>query len=358
MSRFVLIRRDDEEPVLVSETAIPTEAALHDALTDHPQLIPAADLGFGHTVTVGRESGLAAGYADLVLLDEHGRLAIVEIKKEGNPDTRRVVAQLLDYAAGLWGASVDDFERIVLRPFLRDDDPRTLREFVRDEFDTATDASVDDPDAKTDAVLRALEQGLATGALMLVVAAPAIPQGVQRVLEYLNAQGLRLFGLEVSYFKGPAEAFVPRVVVRPSAADPATTSGGGAPPTDAETFLPRLPEDFRGPVQAFLPGAEQNGGEVQWMTYGVRVRATGSKKVLVTLDDTYLYMALVPRLSFPTAPFDVARAAVQQTGVGSAGKEWFSVAWSKLSLSQLESILQIALRLVQATRRSPASPAA
>ena len=101
MSRFVLIRRDDEKPQLVSETAILTEAALHDALTDHPQLIPATDLGSGATVAVGRESGLASGYADLVLLDERGQLAVVEVKKEGNPDTRRVTAQLLDYAAAL-----------------------------------------------------------------------------------------------------------------------------------------------------------------------------------------------------------------------------------------------------------------
>ena len=36
-----------------------------------------------------------------------------------------------------------------------------------------------------------------------------IPVGVQRVLEYLNARGQRFFAIEVSYFKGPAECFVP-----------------------------------------------------------------------------------------------------------------------------------------------------
>ncbi len=53
-------------------------------------------------VTVGFEVGLASGVADLVLLDEAGRLCIVEVKKEGNADTRRVVAQVLDYASALW----------------------------------------------------------------------------------------------------------------------------------------------------------------------------------------------------------------------------------------------------------------
>ena len=88
------------------------------ALTKHPELIPASDIGMGSTVVVGRESGLASGYADLVLVDERGRLCVVEVKNEGNPDTRRVVAQLLDYAASLWGLTVDDFEQRVLHPLL------------------------------------------------------------------------------------------------------------------------------------------------------------------------------------------------------------------------------------------------
>jgi hypothetical protein len=211
--------------------------------------------------------------------------------------------------------------------------------------------------AMTDAALRALEQGLGTGALTLVVAAPTIPQGVQRVLEYLNAQGLRLFGVEVSYFMGPAEAFVPRVVVRPSAADPATTPLGARPPTDPETFLPRLPEVFRRPVELFLTSAAERGGDVQWMAYGVRVKATGSKKVLTTLDDGNLWVALVPSQTFPTAPFDTARAALQDVGAGAAAKQWFAINWSKMSLVQLERIFEICLDLVHATRRAPSTPA-
>ena len=101
MTRHMLIRAENQAAHVVAEAALPTEAELHDALTNHPQLIPAADIGLGDTLVVGRESGLAAGYADLVLLDDRGRLCIVEVKNEGNPDTRRVVAQLLDYAASL-----------------------------------------------------------------------------------------------------------------------------------------------------------------------------------------------------------------------------------------------------------------
>src|SRR5678815_1784770 len=99
MTRHVLIRSGGEPAHVVEEAALPTEAELHEALTNHPELIPASDLDLGRTVVVGRESGFASGYADLVLVDERGRICLVEVKNEGNPDTRRVTAQLLDYAA-------------------------------------------------------------------------------------------------------------------------------------------------------------------------------------------------------------------------------------------------------------------
>jgi hypothetical protein len=218
MTRYVLIRRDSNKEEVVPETSLPLEADLHDALTTHPELIPADDLGLEVPRVVGRESGLESGYADLVLVDRRGQVCLVEVKKEGNPDTRRVVAQLLDYATSLWGCSLPEFERVVLHPFLNTTQAAgtalpTVAEFFANEF--GDDES--DPDAKVElgtAIATALEASLAAGRFKLVVAAPEIPDGVQRVLEYLNSQGLAFYGLEVSYFAGPVECFVPRLVQR------------------------------------------------------------------------------------------------------------------------------------------------
>jgi len=52
-------------------------------------------------------------------VDDAGQLCLVEVKKEGNPDTRQVIAQLIDYAAALWGKSVEEFEKTVVEPFLQ-----------------------------------------------------------------------------------------------------------------------------------------------------------------------------------------------------------------------------------------------
>ena len=86
-----------------------------------------------------------------------------------------------------------------------------------------------------------LGKTLAAGDFALVVAAPEIPAGVQRVIEYLNARGQRLYGLEVSYFKGQIECFVPRLVVRPLILDPAGT-GSRTTGIDRETFVASVAE--------------------------------------------------------------------------------------------------------------------
>ena len=103
----------------VEESSVPTEAVLHGVLRRNPELVPATDLGFGRMVTVGFETNLVSGAADLVLMDDEGRLCLVEVKKEGNTDTRRVVAQVMDYAAALWGKTLSEFDREVLRPRAR-----------------------------------------------------------------------------------------------------------------------------------------------------------------------------------------------------------------------------------------------
>jgi hypothetical protein len=135
VSRYVVVREQSgDHERLVQESAIPSEAVLHGVLRRHPELVPAADIGFGRVVTVGFETSLVSGTADLILMDETGKLCIVEVKKQGNTDTRRVVAQVMDYAAALWGKSLEQFEREVLRPRLGPADTRDLRAFIVEEL--------------------------------------------------------------------------------------------------------------------------------------------------------------------------------------------------------------------------------
>jgi hypothetical protein len=360
MTRSMLVRQGADEK-LIPETPLPLEKDLHDVLTLHPALLPAEDLGLGTTVVVGRESSLTSGYADLVLVDDRGQLCLVEVKKEGNPDTRQVVAQLLDYAAALWGQTVGEFESGVVAGYLAhlDDEPQPVS-----LTDHLARAFGDDEAAAAAAALaiERLEQTLAAGDFTLVVAAPEIPVGVQRVLDYLNARGQRLFALEVSYFKGPAECFVPRLVTMP------TVSGGGMrslpQPVDVDAFIASLPDPIQDAVRTFLRRAVEAGAEVAWYSYGASIKISRAKtRQVAYLEPKRLGAIIQPPADFPPEPFGEVAARLSELGLGQASeKGWaHTVPWAGMTPDQADAVFEVVLDAIRGLATSvtwvPLSPA-
>jgi hypothetical protein len=347
VTRHVLIRADDGDR-LVAESALPAEANLHDALAANPQLIPAADLGLGRTVVVGRESSLASGYADLILVDDMGQVCLVEVKKEGNPDTRQVVAQLFDYAASLWGQTLDEFRDAILRPYLRgrgDDDSVALEDFISASF--GADAEADESEiVNAELVTRNLASTLERGTFVLVVAAPQIPPGVERALEYLNAQGLKLYALEVGYFRGQVECFVPRLRVMPPPTTRVRTST--ATPVEREEFLESLGEPVSRVVAEALDAVEEVGAHIGWNTYGATVKVALEKTRMVgTFERPAVSVTITPPRGFPADPFDRARASLEQIGVGQAGTDgwYYRVRYEEASPEQLRQVVAVLVDL-------------
>jgi hypothetical protein len=354
MARYMLTREGLSEE-LIPETELPLEKDLHDVLTQHPQLLPAEDLGLSSLVVVGRESSLTSGYADLVLVDDQGHVCLVEVKKAGNPDTRHVVAQLLDYAAALWGQTIAQFDQGVVTPYLKSgqDGPSDLLAHLGDAFD--------DPESgeeRAPQIMQRLEQTLETGDFTLVVAAPEIPLGVQRVLEYLNARGQRFYALEVSYFKGPTE-FVPRLVVMPAATGPSATSSTS--PTDRVTFIDQLPVHVQGAAAEFLDRAQEIGADVTWNTYGPSIKVERDKtRQVAYLETKRLGITIQPSGDFPEEPFATAAQRLKTMNVGQPQSWWHTAAWTDMRESQASDVLAVGLDLiadlVPATAWTPLEP--
>lgn len=342
MTRYMLMRQGDAEPKLIGETALPLERDLHDVLTLHPQLLPAEDLGLGRTVVAGRESSLTSGYADLVLVDDRGQLCLVEVKKEGNPDTRQVVAQLLDYAAALWGQPLSQFEQSVVGPYLAtlpaEDKPENLLALLT--------AALDDPETgeeRAQLAVDRLHQTLESGDFTLVLAAPQIPARVQRVLEYLNARGQRFYALEVSYFReGRAECFVPRLVVMPLASS--GIGGGSAEPIDPIAFLDQLPAHVRPAVEAFLAAAASAGARVIWQSYGASIKVTREKtRQVAYLESKRLGATIQASGGFPAEPAAEVARRLKELGVGEPKSWWHMAQWSEMTSEQVLEALNIVL---------------
>jgi hypothetical protein len=344
MPRSLVVRTKDEAvEQLVEESTVPTEAALHEVLMRHPSLVPASDLGFERMTTVGFEASLASGSADLVLLDRRGRICLVEVKKEGNPDTRRVIAQLLDYAAALWGMTLDEFEAQVLRRKLGVDDPRGLAAFVADEVL----GDSEDVEEETQRLLEALGETLRSGDFALVLAAPTITVGVERVIEYLNARGLSVFGLEVSYFAGEVECFVPRIVVRPTVGT--RIAGRDAhpqrPSAEPDSFFEELDEQARGPLRSFLNDAVAAGAELRWNPTGPRIGLPRGGNVIATFELGIAYLHVGPRKGIPPEPRQAAAQRLQLLGNARVGKSWASMKWATAQPEDIDSFMSVAIDL-------------
>ena len=280
MTRYLLVHHGGEEHVL-PETPLPSEEKLHDAFELDPELFPAGELNLGQMMVVGREVGFESGAADLICVDEGGQIVIIELKTgTENPDSRRVVAQMLDYGAHLWGYNLKDFEAKIVLPYLKRRlgvmAPSSLQEAVARQF------SLEDAEGGVDGFASALARNLEQGTFTYVVIARTLPPTLKTVLRYVaEISRIQTAAITVDYYQdGERQILAPRVafasadVQRPS--QTSTPSGRTTPQQflhdvgDAEAywsdliaFLETLPGKFlwgtkRFSYRLFMDGKEHS----------------------------------------------------------------------------------------------------
>ncbi len=134
---------------LLEPTGFPDELTLQKLVATAPDLLPLS--GTPRVVVLGREVLLGSGYVDVLAIEPSGRPVVIEVKLRNNTESRRaVVAQVLAYAAALYGASAEEFERRIL---VRQLGGRTLLDVVRESAQAET-VDADDFRTNLDAALR------------------------------------------------------------------------------------------------------------------------------------------------------------------------------------------------------------
>jgi hypothetical protein len=181
------------------------EAELQKLLADDPTLIPVADIGQDITpfcVGVRELSVPGSGYIDILAFSPQGNIAIVECKLASNAEIKRkVIGQILEYAAFVWGMSYEELDSKV-----RERSGHSLIELV-----TARSGEEVDEQAFREAVT----QRLSSGALLLMVVVDQITPELARTMEFLNDCGggrFSLHALEMRRFGAQGtEILVPRL---------------------------------------------------------------------------------------------------------------------------------------------------
>ena len=250
--------REDELQALIAE---------HPELLDGTQMRPDDPRRW---ILVSREQGIAEESdaaprwaVDHLLVDQDAVPTLVEVKRGRNPEIRRtVIGQMLEYAAhAAWTA---DTLRRAFEESTEDPDAE-LGKLLRPDGD-------DEPDA--DGFWERVATNLAAARLRLLFVADDIPDELERVVEFLNAQMPRIevLAVEIKQFKGDSrQTLVPRVLGR-TAASPRSQRTRRSK-LDRESFLNAFVNpEHRGVAARLLGVADESGAIVERYANGLGIR--------------------------------------------------------------------------------------
>jgi len=209
MGYLMLIKGNEKH--VIHETDYKQEQKLHEMIEKYPKLINLPGVEEGDLLLPIAKEHKAS---DLMCVDNHGNIVIIEFKLDKNQTMRDIVAQILDYASTIWKESYEEFNLSVKEYLKKNYKAEDLSTVFFEKFKDEIDLSKFDGNEnkwKTE-FIENIVSNLNQGAFKLVICANKIPDDIKRVVEYLySVHRLDLHCIEVDYFKkDDLEILVPK----------------------------------------------------------------------------------------------------------------------------------------------------
>ena len=265
----------------LEEEPFSTEDELQALIAEHPELLDGEQMRPGDPrrwILITREKGIAEtpgagarGAIDHLIIDQDSVPTLVEVKRGSNPEIRRtIVGQLLEYAAH---ASVTWTVDELRSTFEESTTSRGL-----DPADELRKLLQSDVEQDAEGFWQGVATNLAARRLRLLFVADGIPDPLERVVEFLNAQmpNIEVLAVEIKQFRGKStQTLVPRVLGRiASVHRPATPSRK----LTRESFQDEFPiGETRNAAARLLDVARESGATFEWQPSGVSIRARCSR---------------------------------------------------------------------------------
>ncbi len=262
----------------LEELPFATEDDLQKLIADHPELLDGEQMRPGDPrrwILITREKGIAqtpdssAWWSlDHLIVDQDAVPTLVEVKRGSNSEIRRtIVGQMLEYAAHAsqtWTA--DD---------LRETFERSAQTRGVDPGEELGRLLQLDGEPDADVFWENVARNLDAKRLRLLFVADEIPDTLERVVEFLNAQmpNIEVLAVEIKQFRGGStQTLVPRVLGRIAAAS-STGSTGSRQFLTPEAFFEALPnEQALDVAKRLIDKAQENGAFPAWGSSGVSIR--------------------------------------------------------------------------------------
>ena len=264
------------------EEPFSTEDELQALIAEHPELLDGEQMRPGNPrrwILVTREKGIAQSIdtgdrwsIDHLIVDQDAVPTLVEVKRGSNSQIRReVVGQMLEYAAhaaNTWTADElrQTFEESATSLGIEPDEK--LGELLDEDDDTDADQ-----------FWEKVATNLTATRLRLLFVADEIPDELERIVMFLNAQmaNVEVLAVEIKQFKGHhSQSLVPRVIGR--IADPSQSSSSRSRSRiSRESFLADFDDrPTRNVAERLLDAAQRSGGRLglrqNMVSIRVRVR--------------------------------------------------------------------------------------
>lgn len=239
----LIIRRSDQPPKRLDPQSFDQETDLQAYITKHPEAIPVDGLADELKLTViGREFMTGSGPIDALGLDQQGQIYLIETKLYHNPDKRRIVSQLLDYAAALWGQYGHDWPG--------------FDQYVRSRYDFDIAKHLTDEELETEAPsppLTNFQSNLESGRFQLIALMDQTDDRLKDLVKYINQNSnFSLYAAELKYYQDQdIEIIIPELYGTQTRKRASVTAKNWRP-LDLEDFSQQLAQSHPDNHQAIL----------------------------------------------------------------------------------------------------------
>jgi len=221
----LIVRKIGKKFENIRETNFDLENKLQDLIHEDQimkkiKLGPDDDVGL---VTLSRELESGSGPIDVLAVDQQGDIYIIETKLKKNPDRRKILAQIMDYAGAMWNRFGDfnTFEdQLQQHNSTSKHNEAISGKSLSDIIDDAINL-VDSPftnESDRDTIVKNMQDNFKSGEFKFITVWDKLESELSNTINYLNEKtSITIYAVTFEYYKNnDLEVLIPSIYGRES----------------------------------------------------------------------------------------------------------------------------------------------
>lgn len=187
----LIVSKNGKNAVKLRRSSFEKESHLQKYISDNPEIIPVDEIEEGaRFLVLDREFPLKRiGFVDIIGTDGSGNIYIIETKLFKNPDKRAVVAQILEYGAGISQITPDAFIEL-------------LDQRIHDREGISLEEKLDDFFGEHEVVIQGIKDSLVETSERFIVLMDLLSIELKNLVKFLNKSSyFSIYIVELEVYK-------------------------------------------------------------------------------------------------------------------------------------------------------------